>query len=63
MFPHADGKAVYAIEDGVARLRPIRAGQSNGLETEVLDGLAAGVDVVVYPGDKVKDGVRVAPRP
>lgn len=62
VFPHADGKAVFAIEDGVARLRPIRAGQSNGLESEVLDGLAAGAEVVVYPGDKVKDGRKVRPR-
>ena len=62
VFPHADGKAVYAIEAGVARLRPVRVGHSNGLETEVLDGLDAGAEVVVYPGDKVRDGVRVAAR-
>jgi SOS-response transcriptional repressor LexA len=29
--------------------------------TEVLDGLRDGDQVVVYPGDKVSDGTRVAP--
>jgi HlyD family secretion protein len=62
VFPHQDGKAVFVIADGRARLREIQVGHSNGLETEVLDGLEAGPEVVVYPGDKVRDGVRVRPR-
>jgi HlyD family secretion protein len=62
VFPHKDGRAVFVIADGVARLREIRTGHSNGLETEVVDGLEPGTEVVVYPGDKVRDGTRVAPR-
>ncbi|HKB04647.1 MAG TPA: HlyD family efflux transporter periplasmic adaptor subunit [Gemmataceae bacterium] len=62
VFPHADGKAVFVVAGGVAHLRVIKAGHSNGLETEVLDGLEAGAEVIVYPGDKVRDGVRVKPR-
>ena len=62
VFPHDDGKAVFAIADGRARRTVIHAGHSNGLETEVLDGLEPGTEVVVYPGDKVRDGTRVRPR-
>jgi HlyD family secretion protein len=62
VFPHKEGKAVFAIRDGKAALQEIQAGHSNGLETEVLGGLETGTQVIVYPGDKVRDGVRVAPR-
>jgi HlyD family secretion protein len=62
VFPHKDGKAVFAIVDKKASLREVRVGQSNGLETEILSGLEAGTQVIVYPGDKVRDGVLVKPR-
>jgi HlyD family secretion protein len=42
-------------------LRTVRPGHSNGVDTEILDGLRAGERVVVYPGDKVTDGTRIVP--
>lgn len=51
----------YAIEGGRARLRTVRVGRSNGIDSEVLDGLRAGEQIVVYPGDKVADGTRITP--
>ncbi|MEI6051709.1 MAG: RND transporter, partial [Opitutaceae bacterium] len=42
-----------------ARLRLVRVGHSNGLETEILEGLTEGQKVVVYPGDQVADGSRI----
>lgn len=54
--------AVFVVEDGIARLRPVKVGHRNGLEAEVLDGLQAGDTVIVHPGDTVRDGERVAPR-
>jgi HlyD family secretion protein len=36
-------------------------GHSDGLSTEVVEGLAEGQRVIVYPGDKVVDGSRIAP--
>jgi HlyD family secretion protein len=51
----------YAVESGRARLRTVSVGRSNGVETEVLSGLSEGDQVVVYPGDKVRDGTRVKP--
>jgi HlyD family secretion protein len=42
--------------------RPVRIGHSNGLEAEVLEGLAEGEQVVLHPSDKIKDGTAIAPR-
>ncbi len=51
----------FVLDGGRARLRPVKVGQSNGVETEVVEGLSVGTRVVVYPGDKVMDGSRIAP--
>jgi HlyD family secretion protein len=61
LFRRTDGWAVFVVEDGRARLRPVRIGQGSGLLTEVLEGLEAGDVVIVHPGDAVDDGRRVAP--
>jgi HlyD family secretion protein len=51
----------FQVESGRARLRPVKVGRSNGVETEIVDGVSEGVALVVYPGDKVADGTRVTP--
>jgi HlyD family secretion protein len=51
----------YVVRENRARLQPIKVGRSNGIETEILDGLQPGDSVIVYPGDKVADGTRVTP--
>ncbi len=51
----------FVVEGGAARLRTVKTGRSNGVETEVVEGLTEGAQVVVYPGDKVSDGTRVTP--
>lgn len=61
-FRHGDGWAVFVASGGYAVLQPIKAGESNGLEVQVLDGLEEGEQVVVHPSDKIKDGVKVQPR-
>lgn len=53
------GWAVFRIEAGRARLRPIRVGALTDHDAEVLSGLAAGDDLIVFPSDKVRDGVRI----
>lgn len=50
---------VFVVSEGRAHLRTIKVGRSNGVETEILEGLAEQDRVVVYPGDKVRDGGRV----
>lgn len=49
----------FVIEGSRAQLRSVTIGQSNGLETEILAGLAEGDRVVLYPGDRITDGSRV----
>ena len=54
--------AVLRIEGGRARQRSIRVGAMTDKDAEVLDGLSQGDQVVVFPSDAVRDGVRVAAR-
>jgi HlyD family secretion protein len=49
----------FIVERGRARVRTVKTGRTNGVETEILDGLKEGDRLVVYPGDKVFDGTRV----
>jgi HlyD family secretion protein len=51
----------FVVDGSRARLQTVHAGRSNGIETEITEGLHEGNSVVVYPGDKVSDGTRVAP--
>jgi HlyD family secretion protein len=59
LFQRAGDTWTFVIEGGRAHLRRVKAGRSNGVETEILDGLHEGDRLVVYPGDKVLDGTRV----
>ncbi len=62
LFRQAEQWAAYRVVDGRAVLAPLQPGLSNGLSTQVLEGLAEGDAVIIYPGDNIADGVRVRPR-
>ncbi|MFC3229073.1 efflux RND transporter periplasmic adaptor subunit [Marinibaculum pumilum] len=62
LFRNGAEWAVFVAEDGRARMRPVAIGHNNGIRAEVLDGLSAGDDVVLYPSDRIADGMRVAQR-
>jgi HlyD family secretion protein len=62
VFGHNDGSAVFVVEDGVARLRPIKVGRRAGLDAQVLEGLNAGEVVVAHPDSSIQDGTSVQPR-
>jgi HlyD family secretion protein len=62
LFRDGDDWAVYRVEEGVARQRPVEVGLQNGLEAEIIKGLAAGDQVVTHPGDNIVDGVTVQAR-
>ena len=62
LFRHNGGWAVFKVADERAVLQPVKVGRSNGLETQILDGLAEGERVIVHPSDKIKDGVAVSGR-
>jgi HlyD family secretion protein len=58
-FRQGGGSAVFRIEGDRAELVPVTLGHRADVEVEVLSGLSVGDAVVVHPGDRVKDGVRV----
>lgn len=60
LFPDgAGGWWCYAVEGDVARRRTVGLGQRNGLQAQVLSGLAAGERVLTHPPADVTDGGRV----
>lgn len=62
LFRDGESWAVFVAEDGVAKLRHIEIDHGNGREAEVLEGLETGATVILHPGDRISDGVRVLPR-
>lgn len=58
-----EGWAVFRIERGRARLRPVRVGVGDEHYRAILEGLDAGDHVILFPGASLGDGdrVRVAP--
>lgn len=59
LFRTGDDWTVYAVVHGQAELRRIQAGRNNGVEVEILKGLAEGEQVVVHPSDRIRSGVSV----
>jgi HlyD family secretion protein len=49
----------FVVEGSHVRLRSVKVGHTNGLQTEIVEGLQAGDRVIMYPGDKVAEGKRV----
>ena len=62
LFRHGDGWAVFVMEEGEARRRPVEVGHRSGLTAQIADGLAEGEAVIVHPSDEIEDGGRVQPR-
>jgi HlyD family secretion protein len=54
--------AVFRLEDGKARLRPVEVGALTDTVAEVVKGLKPGDRLIVYPSDQVRNGVAVTPR-
>jgi HlyD family secretion protein len=61
LFRHGHDWAAYVVRNGRAVLVPVTAGNSSGAEIQVVAGLQEGDDVILYPGDRIKDGQRVKP--
>ena len=55
-FRHAEGWAVFVVDDDVARLRPVELGKRSGVELQIAAGLEKGERVVTHPSDRVADG-------
>ena len=61
LFRHGKDWAAFVVREGRAHLHPVSVGRSSGTETQVIDGLKEGDQVVVYPGERIRDGQRVKP--
>ncbi len=59
LFRKGEQWATFVVADGRARLRIVKTGRSSGTETQVLEGLKEGEEVILYPGSRVRDGQRV----
>lgn len=59
LFQRGDRWQTFVVAGRHAARRTVRVGHTNGIETEITDGLSEGDRVIVYPGDKVTDGSRV----
>jgi HlyD family secretion protein len=62
LFRQGDEWAVFVINDEHAHLRKVKLGHRNPDAAEVLDGLTEGERAIVYPSDRVQDGVAVKRR-
>jgi HlyD family secretion protein len=61
LFRRGNEWAAFVLRDRHARLVPVKVGRTSGAETQVIDGLNEGDEVILYPGDRVTDGQRVQP--
>ncbi len=59
LFRRGTEWSVFTVSGGRASERRVRIGHRNAFEAEVVSGLGAGDVVVLHPGDKLADGVRV----
>ncbi len=62
LFRQGDSWALYAEDQGVARLRTVRLGARDGRRAQIAEGLEPGERVVTHPSDRVREGTRVTPR-
>jgi HlyD family secretion protein len=61
LFRQGNAWAAYVVRGGKAALVPVQAGRSGGGEIQVTEGLQEGDEIILYPGDRIKDGQRVKP--
>lgn len=59
LFRDAGQWAVFAVDEGHARLRHVEIGRQSGLVTQLLAGLSAGERVITHPGEALSDGTAV----
>lgn len=63
VFQRGESWRVFVIEGGRAHLRPVQIGHRTDASVEIVSGLTPGTKVVLFPSDKIGDGVRVRSRP
>lgn len=59
LFRSRERWAVFVVDGGRARLREISISKKNDQQAMVAEGLRAGERVILFPGDKIREGMRV----
>jgi len=62
VFRTGEGWAVFLLQEGRAIQLPVQLGGRTPEAVEILSGVGEGDRVVLYPGDRVVDGVRIRER-
>jgi HlyD family secretion protein len=60
LFREGDSWEVFTVEGGKARKRRVEIESRNPAKAVVASGLQAGETVILYPGDKIREGTRVS---
>jgi len=58
---HDESWAAYRLDSGRARLVPVEIGHRGADAVEILSGLEEGAPLLLYPGERIRDGSRVRP--
>ena len=59
LFRRGKDWAVFVLKNGRAELRRVEAGRASRTETQILKGVREGEEVVLYPGDRIKENARI----
>ncbi|RYH06466.1 efflux RND transporter periplasmic adaptor subunit [Tropicimonas sp. IMCC6043] len=62
LFRRGDGWAVFAAEQGRARVRSVEVGLRNESFSEAVFGLADGESVILYPDERISEASRIGER-
>jgi HlyD family secretion protein len=62
LFRVGTDHAVFLVVEDLVQQRKVKVGRQNGLEAEILEGLAENDRVVLHPSDRVEEGVKVHQR-
>lgn len=61
LFRRGPQWAAFVIQDGRAARRDVEAGRTSGLDVQILSGLNEGDALILYPGERITEGLRVQP--
>lgn len=62
LFREGNERFVYRVVQGIAKKSPVQIGLAGSRETEILNGIASGETIILYPSDKIRDGAKVSLR-
>jgi HlyD family secretion protein len=62
LFKNNEQWALYTVENKKARLKSVKIGKRNASEAVITEGLQEGDEVILFPGDRIKDQIRVRAR-